>query len=100
MSRRSSHVWADGRWMPRDEWEARQRPAGVAIIRDFEAPLLCHADGKMHGSRSTYDAAVRSAGLVEVGRTEMRKMHAGGPYRGGDGMPAVRDSMRRAMEQG
>ena len=100
MSRRSSHVWHGGAWVPRAEWEAGQKAAsGVAIHRDFDAPLLCHADGKLHGSRSTYDAAVRSAGLIEVGRTEMRKLAAGPAYRGGDGMEPVATSLRRTMER-
>lgn len=98
MSRRSSHVWAEDRWMPRAEWEANQVAAsGVAIVRDFDAPLLCHADGKLHSSRSTYDAAVRSAGLVEVGRTEMRKV-AARPFVGTP-MPPVRETLRRMLNQ-
>jgi hypothetical protein len=84
--------------MPRDEWEAAQVAAsGLAIVRDFDAPILCHADGKMHGSRSTYDAAVRRAGLVEVGRTEMRKL-AGRRFTGTP-MAPVGDTLRRFANQ-
>lgn len=101
MSGRASFVWSDGHWKPRAVWEAEQMALrhAVAIHRDFDAPLMCHADGKMHGSRSTYDAAVRAAGLVEVGRTEMRRLAAGPAYRGGTGLEPVADTLRRAFNQ-
>lgn len=86
------YVWHGGRWTPRHEVQAAA--AGVAIVRDFDVPLLCHADGRMHGSRSTYDAAVRSAGLIEVGRTEMRRAMEGPAVRATP-MEPVRDSLRR-----
>jgi hypothetical protein len=86
--------------MPRDEWEAAQVAASrVAIVSDFAAPLFCHADGRLHGSRSTYDAAVRQAGLVEVGRTEMRKLASGPAVRARPMPERVRDTLRRFANQ-
>ena len=86
--------------MPRDEWEALQaaRVGATAIHRDFAEPLLCHADGKLHTSRSTYDAAVRSAGLVEVGRSEMKRLERGPAVRATPMRP-VRESLREAIQR-
>jgi hypothetical protein len=70
-------VWDGERWVT--PAPAPARPESVGIIRDFEAPLLCHADGKYHTSRSTYDAAVKAAGCEIVGRSEMRRMAEAGP---------------------
>ena len=91
---RMRFVWHDGRWMPREVWEAlRLKAAGVAIVRDFDAPLVHPGDGRLHGSRSTYDAATRRLGLAEVGRTEMNALRSRGQT--AQPMPAVRDSLRR-----
>jgi hypothetical protein len=57
------YVWDGERWVT--PAAAPARADSVGIIRDFAEPLLCHADGKMHSSRSTYD-----------GKTEARRMAA------------------------
>jgi hypothetical protein len=103
MSRaRSSHVWDEQQktFLPRDEWEAKQaaRRGVAAIHRDFAEPLFCHGDGKHHSSRSTYDAAVRRAGLVEVGRTEMKRLERGPAVRATP-MQSVRHSLREMIQR-
>lgn len=75
MARRSSHVWAEGRWMPRAEWEAlRAQAAGVTIIRDFQDAIVNPADGRAYSTRPAYEAATRAAGCIEIGHTEHRKL--------------------------
>jgi hypothetical protein len=66
-------IWFEGAWVPLDAFPPRVASSGPAIHPDFAEPLLCHADGRMHGSRSTYDAAVRDAGCEVVGRSEARR---------------------------
>jgi hypothetical protein len=68
------YVWDGERWVT--PAAAPARADSVGIIRDFAEPLLCHADGKMHSSRSTYDAAVKAAGCEIIGKTEARRMAA------------------------
>lgn len=68
-------VWHDGAWV--EPGRAARPRKGVAIHRDFAEPIMSHADGRMHSSRSTYDASLRAVGAVEVGKTEMRKLQAG-----------------------
>lgn len=89
------YVWHDGAWVaPR----ARNSSARVAIHSDFAEPLHCHADDRMHSSRSTYNEAVRAAGLVEIGRTEMKRLEAGPPVRATK-LESPRATIRRLMEQ-
>lgn len=64
-----------GRWVPADEYRAPP-VSGVAIHRDFSEPLLCHADNRMHGSKGSYNAAVRAAGCEVIGRAEGQRMAA------------------------
>lgn len=94
------YIWLDGAWEPAATVPS---PAAgtVAIHRDLAEPLLCHADGRMHGSRSTYDAAVRAAGCEIVGRSEARRLQEAGAWRGISGMGPVSATLRRILnEQG
>jgi hypothetical protein len=77
------YVWFEGAWVPLDAFPPRVAMSGPAIHPDFAEPLMCHADGKMHGSRSTYDAAVRAAGCEVIGRSEARRQQERGAWRGG-----------------
>jgi hypothetical protein len=91
------YVWDGERWVT--PAPAPARPESVGIIRDFEAPLLCHADGKMHSSRSTYDAAVRAAGCEIIGKTEARRM-AEAPRPRVGGMEPVSATLKRLLNGG
>lgn len=97
---RSRFVWHDGQWMPRAEWEAQRVAAsGVSIVRDFTDAVWNPADGQHHTSRTTYEAATRAAGCVEIGRTEANRMRERG-NQPAHTMPPVRDTLRRFLNEG
>jgi len=91
------YVWSDGAWVEAHAAKAAAR--GVAILPDFAEPLLCHADGRMHSSRSTYDAAVKAAGCEIIGKTEARKFQEKGAWHGRFGMEPVSTTMRRILRE-
>jgi len=91
------YVWTDAGWAEAHAVRAAAR--GVAIQRDFAEPLFCHADGKLHSSRSTYDAAVRAAGCEIIGKAEARKL-AASPYRGAPGLEPVGATLKRILNGG
>jgi hypothetical protein len=72
------YVWLENQWVPETvaKAKARHEPSGPAVVSDFDAPLLCHADGRYHSTRRTYDAAVKAAGCEIIGKTEARRMAA------------------------
>jgi hypothetical protein len=91
------YVWGGAGWLPVEE--ARAAAHRLAIHRDFAEPLMCHADGKMHGSKSTYDAAVRAAGLEVVGKGEMRRQMLEGNRSRGLGHEPVSATLRRILQE-
>jgi hypothetical protein len=91
------YVWTEDGWVEAHTLKAAAQ--GIAIQSDFAEPLLCHADGRMHSSRSTYDAAVRAAGCEIVGKTEARKMQERGAWHGRLGMEPVHASLKRALRE-
>src|SRR3954470_20038638 len=99
------YVWTDDGWVEAHTLRtaASANPSGLArgmaIISDFAEPLLCHADGQMHSSRSTYDAAVRAAGCEIIGKTEARRMQERGAWHGRLGMEPVHASLKRALRE-
>ena len=84
-----------GRWVPADEWRGGSPASGVAIHSDFAEPLHCPADGRMHGSKATYDRAVRAAGCEVVGRAEMARVREQ-PQRRPD-LPRPAETIRRLL---
>jgi hypothetical protein len=91
------YVWDGERWVT--PAPAPARAESVGIIRDFAEPLLCHADGRYHSSRSTYDAAVRAAGCEIIGKTEARRqmgLHRASP----SAAETVATTMRRIINGG
>jgi hypothetical protein len=90
-------VWDGERWVT--PAAAPARPETPGIIRDFAEPLLCDADGRMHHSRSTYDAAVRAAGCEIIGKTEARRMAEAQRPRVG-GLEPVGATLRRILNGG
>jgi hypothetical protein len=93
------YVWFEGAWVPLDAFPPRVAMSGPAIHPDFAEPLMCHADGKMHGSRSTYDAAVREAGCEIIGRTEARAMARKGAFHGRLGMEPAGATLKRILRE-
>jgi hypothetical protein len=94
-------VWDGQQWVEAHVARAmaRHHTSSAAIVSDFPEPLMCHADGKMHGSRSTYDAAVRAAGCEIIGKTEARAMQRKGAWHGRLGMEPVTATMRRILRE-
>jgi hypothetical protein len=92
------YVWDGERWVT--PAPAPARAESVGIIRDFAEPLLCHADGRMHSSRSTYDAAVKAAGCEIIGKTEARRMAEAGQRRVPTAAETVATTMRRIINGG
>jgi hypothetical protein len=95
------YVWDGRQWVDAGAARAmaRAHTSSAAIISDFSEPLLCHADGKMHGSRSTYDAAVREAGCEIIGRTEARAMARKGAFHGRLGMEPAGATLKRILRE-
>jgi hypothetical protein len=93
------YIWLEGAWVPLDAFPPRVASSGPAIHPDFAEPLLCHADGRMHGSKSTYDAAVRAAGCEIIGKTEARRM-AEAPRERASGLEPVGATLKRLLNGG
>ena len=91
------YVWSEGAWVLPDAVQTAAR--SLAIQSDFAEPMLCHADGRMHSSRSTYDAAVRAAGCEIVGKTEARKLQQKGAWHGRSGMEPVQATLKRILRE-
>lgn len=93
-------VWDGHRWVEAAVAKAMRghHEHGPGIVSDFAEPLLCHADGRYHGSRTTYDAAVRAAGCEVVGKSEMQRMQAR-EFRPRDTREPVAATMRRIINQ-
>lgn len=72
MARFTEKYW-NGRWWPRDEWDAMVdaqrvlRPKVPYIIRDGMSDTVNPVNGKTYDSRSRYLQAVKDAGCVVVG---------------------------------
>jgi hypothetical protein len=92
------YVWTGVGWVPVAEARTQAAAHRIAIHRDFAEPLLCHADGRMHGSKSTYDRAVRDAGCEIIGKTEGRRQLEGSRPRGLGGAP-VSATLRRILQE-
>jgi hypothetical protein len=92
------YVWTGVGWVPVAEARMQAAAHQVAIHRDFAEPLLCHADGLMHSSKSTYGAAVKAAGCEVVGKSEMRRQLEGSRPRGLGGAP-VSATLRRILQE-